>query len=153
MKQTILDKETDALRSFLRRLTRHNLVIVDDLGMLQLTPRDSVALYRVVNVCYKVTSLMVTSNFALALFDQTIEPTSLSAARVARLAHHAHLPETKGESIRLTQLLAGAGVKPIKQISQPEYATRELRAKPAPSRPLPCRQPVRQHTGLIILEK
>jgi DNA replication protein DnaC len=108
-----LGRETDTLKSFLLRLQRLDLVILDDLGILPLTPRDSEAMYRVVNACYEVTSLIVTSNFALGSFDQVIEPKSLAAALVDRLAHHAHLLETKGESIRLTQALAGTGVKPL----------------------------------------
>ncbi|NNN15273.1 MAG: ATP-binding protein [Acidimicrobiaceae bacterium] len=108
-----LGKAADTLKSFLLRGQRLDLVILDDLGILPLTPRDSEVLYRVVNARYEVTSLIVTSNFALSSFDQIIEPKSLAAALVDRLAHHAHLLQTEGESIRLTQALAGTGVKPL----------------------------------------
>lgn len=107
-----LSKETNTLKSFLLRLQRLDLVVLDDLGILPLTPADSEALYRVTNACYEVTSLICTSNFPLGSFDQIIEPKSLAAALVDRLAHHAHLLQTEGESIRLRQALGGTGVKP-----------------------------------------
>jgi DNA replication protein DnaC len=37
----------------------------------------------------------------------------ISAATVDRLMHHAHVCQTAGESIRLTQATAGKGVIPL----------------------------------------
>jgi DNA replication protein DnaC len=62
---------------------------------------------------YETTSLIVTSNFVLASFDEILNPRSIAAALVDRLAHHAHLIETTGESIRLSQALSGKGVMPL----------------------------------------
>ncbi|MHB1733728.1 MAG: ATP-binding protein [Ferrimicrobium acidiphilum] len=55
----------------------------------------------------------MTSNFGLASFDEILNPRSIAAALVDRLAHHAHLIETTGESIRLSQALSGKGVMPL----------------------------------------
>ncbi len=80
---------------------------------LPIGENDSEALYRVVEACYETTSLIVTSNFVLASFDEILNPRSIAAALVDRLAHHAHLIETTGESIRLSQALSGKGVMPL----------------------------------------
>jgi DNA replication protein DnaC len=52
------------------------------------------------------------------LEDQCDElmPTTLATATVDnnnRLLHHAHLCQTNGDSVRLSQALAGKGVKPL----------------------------------------
>ena len=40
-------------------------------------------------------------------------PKTLATATVDRLLHHAHVCQTTGDSVRLTQALAGAGVIPL----------------------------------------
>ena len=42
-------------------------------------------------------------------FDELM-PKTLATATVDRLLHHAHVCQTSGDSIRLTQALAGKGV-------------------------------------------
>jgi DNA replication protein DnaC len=37
----------------------------------------------------------------------------LATATVDRLLHHAHVRETSGDSVRLTQALTGQGVSPL----------------------------------------
>ena len=44
--------------------------------------------------------------------DLAGQPT-LPTATVDRLLHHAHVCQTSGESLRLTQALAGQGVRPL----------------------------------------
>ena len=45
-------------------------------------------------------------------FDELM-PKTLATATVDRLMHHAHVCQTSGESIRLTQAIAGKGVTPL----------------------------------------
>ena len=45
-------------------------------------------------------------------FDELM-PKTLATATVDRLLHHAHICQTTGESVRLTQALAGQGVSPL----------------------------------------
>ncbi|MGH3570057.1 MAG: ATP-binding protein [Pseudonocardia sp.] len=40
-------------------------------------------------------------------------PKTLATATVDRLLHHAHICQTTGESVRLSQALAGDGVIPL----------------------------------------
>jgi DNA replication protein DnaC len=40
-------------------------------------------------------------------------PKAIANAAVDRLLHHAHLVQTQGDSIRLTQAVAGKGVAPL----------------------------------------
>ena len=45
-------------------------------------------------------------------FDELM-PKTLATATVDRLLHHAHVCQTSGDSVRLTQALAGQGVSPL----------------------------------------
>ena len=45
-------------------------------------------------------------------FDELM-PKTLATATVDRLLHHAHVCQTSGESVRLSQALAGDGVTPL----------------------------------------
>jgi DNA replication protein DnaC len=45
-------------------------------------------------------------------FDELM-PKTLATATVDRLMHHAHVCQTAGDSIRLSQALAGKGVIPL----------------------------------------
>ena len=94
------------------RLTRADLVVVDDIGMLPATSEAAEAFYRIVDACYERRSLAVTSNIHPSGFDQLL-PTTLATATVDRLAHHAHLVETDGDSYRLAEATAGKGVIPL----------------------------------------
>ena len=46
-------------------------------------------------------------------FDELM-PKTLATATVDRLMHHAHVCQTSGDSIRLTQALPGKGVIPLR---------------------------------------
>ena len=54
----------------------------------------------------------MSSNLHLAGFD-ALMPKTLAPATLDRLLHHAHVCQTSGDSIRLTQALAGKGVTPM----------------------------------------
>jgi DNA replication protein DnaC len=50
---------------------------------------------------------------ALGARNFGLMPKTLATATVDRLMHHAHLCQTSGDSVRLTQALAGKGVIPL----------------------------------------
>jgi DNA replication protein DnaC len=73
---------------------------------------EAEALYRLIDAAYEKRSLIVTSNLHPARFD-TIFPRGLATAAVDRLLHHAHVIVTEGQSHRLTEAIAGNGVRPL----------------------------------------
>ncbi|MEX5249879.1 ATP-binding protein, partial [Kocuria sp. CPCC 205260] len=70
------------------RITRAELIVVDDIGMLPSGQAAAEAFYRLVDATYERRSLAVTSNIHPAGFD-TIMPKTLATAAVDRLLHHA----------------------------------------------------------------
>jgi DNA replication protein DnaC len=72
------------------RITRAELIVVDDIGMLPAGQPAAEAFYRVVDAAYERRSVAVTSNL-----------------------HHAHVVLTEGTSLRLSDATAGRGVMPL----------------------------------------
>ena len=94
------------------KITRADLIVVDDIGMLPAGQAAAEALYRVIDAAYERRSVAVTSNLHPSGFD-TIMPKTLATATVDRLLHHAHIVLTEGTSHRLAEATAGKGVVPL----------------------------------------
>jgi DNA replication protein DnaC len=56
--------------------------------------------------------IAISYNLHPAAFDELM-PKTLATATVDRLLHHAHVCQTSGESVRLSQALTGRGVSPL----------------------------------------
>ena len=94
------------------RITRAELIVIDDIGILPAGQAAGEAFYRVVDAAYERRSVAVTSNLHPAGFD-TFMPKTLATAAVDRLLHHAHVIITEGTSLRLSEATAGRGVIPL----------------------------------------
>lgn len=92
------------------KLTRADLIVIDDVGLLPVSTEAAEALFRVVDAAYEKRSIAISSNIHPSGFDELM-PKTLAAATVDRLLHHAHVLITDGqESYRLAQATAGEGV-------------------------------------------
>lgn len=102
----------DSVARAIARVMRADLVVVDDIGLLPVTPEAAEALFRLVDAAYERRSVAITSNLHPAGFDELM-PRTLAAATVDRLLHHAHVIVTEGASVRLAEASAGRGVVPL----------------------------------------
>ena len=102
----------DTITKAFRPIIRADLIIIDDIGLLPISPDAAEGLYRLVDVAYERRSVAVSSNLHPSGFDQLMDRT-IATALVDRLMHHAHLVVTDGESIRLADATSGKGVKPL----------------------------------------
>ena len=102
-------RSDDSVNRVVARILRADLIVVDDIGLLEVGADAAEGLYRLVDAAYEKRSIAVSSNLHPAGFD-ALMPKTLATATVDRLLHHAHVCQTSGESIRLTQVLAGKGV-------------------------------------------
>ena len=102
----------DTLTKAISRILRADLIVVDDIGLLPVGPDAAEGLYRLVDAAYERRSVAVSSNLHPSGFDELM-PKTLATATVDRLLHHAHLCQTSGESVRLSQAVTGKGVKPL----------------------------------------
>jgi DNA replication protein DnaC len=103
----------DTVSKAIARLIRADLIVIDDIAMLPVSPDAAEALFRVVDAAYERRSLAITSNLHPSGFDELM-PKTLAAATVDRLLHHAHVLVCDGvESYRLAQATRGKGVTPL----------------------------------------
>jgi DNA replication protein DnaC len=102
----------DSVAKAIKRVMSADLVVVDDIGLLPVSPDAAEGLYRLVDAAYERRSLVVSSNLHPAGFEELM-PKTLATATVDRLLHHAHLVSTQGDSFRLTEATAGKGVRPL----------------------------------------
>lgn len=102
----------DSIAKAFKPILRAQLVIVDDIGLLPVSPDAAEGLYRLIDAAYEQRSVAVSSNLHPSGFDELMDPT-IASALVDRLMHHAHVVVTSGESIRLADATTGKGVKPL----------------------------------------
>jgi DNA replication protein DnaC len=99
----------DTVTKAIARILRADVVVVDDIGLLPVGPDAAEGLYRLVDAAYEKRSIAISSNLHPAGFDELM-PKTLATATVDRLLHHAHLCQTSGDSVRLSQAMTGKGV-------------------------------------------
>jgi DNA replication protein DnaC len=99
----------DTVTKAISRILRADMVVIDDIGLLPVGSDAAEGLYRVVDAAYEKRSVAISSNLHPAGFDELM-PKTLATATVDRLLHHAHLCQTNGDSVRLTQAMVSKGV-------------------------------------------
>jgi DNA replication protein DnaC len=99
----------DTVTKAITRILRADIVVVDDIGLLPVGADAAEGLYRLVDAAYEKRAVALSSNLHPAGFDELM-PKTLATATVDRLLHHAHLCQTSGDSIRLSQAMTGKGV-------------------------------------------
>jgi DNA replication protein DnaC len=103
----------DSINKAISKLIRADLILIDDVGLLPVSPDAAEALFRVVDAAYEKRSIALSSNIHPSGFDELM-PKTLATATVERLLHHAHVIITDGQdSYRLAQATAGKGVRPL----------------------------------------
>jgi DNA replication protein DnaC len=93
----------DRLTDFIKRnVLGPRLLIIDEIGYLPMTRDQANLLFQVVAKRYEKGSILLTSNLPFGQWDQAFAgDTTLAAALLDRLLHHAHVIQIKGESYRL----------------------------------------------------
>lgn len=88
---------------------RHNilgprLLIIDEIGYLPLSGDQASHFFQIVAKRYERGSMILTSNLPFTQWDFTFGGnTTLTAAMLDRILHHAHIIQIKGDSFRLKQ--------------------------------------------------
>lgn len=103
----------DSVHKAIQKLVRTDLVVIDDVGLLPISPDAAEAMFRVIDAAYEKRSVALSSNIHPSGFDELM-PKTIATATVERLLHHAHVLITDGQdSYRLAQATARKGVQPL----------------------------------------
>ncbi len=83
------------------RLSKQNLLIVDELGYVPLSKTGSELLFEILSQRYEQASTLVTSNLPFNEWTEIFGSERLTGAVLDRLTHHVHILEMNGDSYRL----------------------------------------------------
>jgi DNA replication protein DnaC len=86
-----------------RQLAACQLLIIDELGYVPLSPTGAELLFEVFSQRYERGSVIVTSNLPFDEWTSVFGSERLTGALLDRLTHHVHILEMNGESYRLRQ--------------------------------------------------
>jgi DNA replication protein DnaC len=121
-------REERHLKRTLERLSRYQLLILDEVGYLPFSSEGAQLLFQVFSQRYEKGSLLVTSNLAFAQWTTVFGDAALTAALLDRLTHHSTIHEFDWESYRFAESV-GRKQKAKKPV------TREVAATSGPAGP------------------
>jgi DNA replication protein DnaC len=99
----ILAQDEHRLPKFLNTTLRHQLIVLDELGFIPLSPTDAHLTFQFCSALYERVALIVTTNLRFADWVRVFGDERLTAALLDRLTHKAHILEFVGESYRFRQ--------------------------------------------------
>jgi len=101
--ELILAQDEHRLPKFLATALRHQLIVLDELGFIPLSPAGAQLIFQFCSALYERVVLIVTTNLHFADWTQVLGDERLTAALLDRLTHRAHILEFAGESYRFRQ--------------------------------------------------
>jgi len=94
-------QEQGRLESRWRVYLRPDILIIDEVGYLQLNRAEAELLFRLVCERYEIGSIILTSNKFFSDWGELMSDTVVATAMLDRLLHHAHVVNIRGDTYRL----------------------------------------------------
>lgn len=102
-------REERDLQRLLKRYSRYDLLILDELGYIPFSKEGAELLFQVLAERYEKGSVMITTNLGFADWTRVFGDQAMTAALLDRLTHKARIINCSWESYRLKQSLKSRG--------------------------------------------
>ena len=96
-------KKSGQLASFMKKLTKAELIICDEWGYVPLDRTGVQLLFEVISECYERKSLIITTNIEFSRWVNVFYDNQMTGAILDRLLHHCHLLLFTGASHRMKE--------------------------------------------------
>ncbi|NLY83986.1 MAG: ATP-binding protein [Acholeplasmataceae bacterium] len=94
-------EQTGKLERRMKAYLRTNILVVDEVGYMQLDRQAAELLFRIVCTRYETGSIILTSNKFFTNWGELMSDAVIATAMLDRLLHHAHVINIRGETYRL----------------------------------------------------
>lgn len=104
------------LEARLKAFMRHKLLIIDEIGYLNLDRDDSNLFFQLISMRYEKRSTIITTNKTLSKWTEIFGDPVITNAILDRLLHHSHIVNIVGPSYRTKDILSR-----VEESKQKEY--------------------------------
>ncbi len=101
----LIGKRDLELTKRLKRFSRFDVIIIDDIGYVQQNREEMEVLFTLLADRYEKGSLMITSNLPFSKWEQIFKDPMTTAAAIDRLVHHSIILELNIDSYRMEQAM------------------------------------------------
>jgi len=108
----LIAKRDLAMSKVLKKLSRYDAVVIDDIGYVQHSRQEMEVLFTFLADRYERGSLMITSNLPFSKWEQIFKDPMTAAAAIDRLVHHSVILELNIESYRMEVAKKNKSKKP-----------------------------------------
>lgn len=103
VQEMLIAKRDLKLARVLKKLSKYDALIIDDLGYVQQSREEMEVLFTLLADRYEQSSIMLTSNLPFSKWEQIFKDPMTTAAAIDRLVHHSIILELNLASYRLEQ--------------------------------------------------
>jgi DNA replication protein DnaC len=101
VQELLVAKRDLKLKSYLKKLTKYDCILIDDIGYVQQSRAEMEVLFTFLADRYERTSIMLTSNLPFSKWERIFKDPMTTAAAIDRLVHHSIILELNLPSYRL----------------------------------------------------
>ena len=112
VQQLLIAKRDLNLPRLLKRLSKFDAMIIDDIGYVQQNREEMEVLFILLADRYERGSVMITSNLPFSKWEQIFKDPMVTAAAIDRLVHHSVILELNIESYRMEAAKKKKSTKP-----------------------------------------